>query len=212
MKHVKWGVAAAAAMAALLVQGTAARTTSDVDRKALLDHLERTQKAFLASIEGVNDAQWSWKAAPDRWSIAEVSEHITAAETFLRDIVTGQVMKEPATPELLEKTRGRDASILQGIPDRSQRFQAPEPLRPTGRWKSKTEMVEAFKTERSATMTLAGDTQKDLRSYAMSSPAGDLDAYQWVLFISAHTERHTKQIEEVKTAAGFPARSGAAGR
>lgn len=206
MKHVKWALPAAAAMAALLVQGTAARTTNDVDRKALLDHLDRTQKAFLASIEGVSDAQWSWKAASDRWSIAEVSEHITAAESFLRDIVTTQVMKEPATPELLEKTRGRDAFILQGIPDRSQKFQAPEPLRPTGRWKSKPEVVDVFKTERSTTAKLAGDGQKDLRAYAMSGAGGDLDAYQWLLFISAHTERHTKQIEEVKTVAGYPAK------
>jgi hypothetical protein len=206
MSHVKWATAAAAVIAVLLVQGMAARTTNDTDRKALLDHLDRTRTAFLASIDGVGEEQWSWKAAPDRWSIAEVSEHITAAESFLRDVVTTQVMKEPATAELLEQTRGRDASIIQGIPDRSRKFQAPEPLRPTGRWKSQGEIVETFKTERATTMKLAGDEQKDLRAYAMSSPAGDLDAYQWLLFISAHTERHTKQIEEVKAAAGYPAR------
>lgn len=31
-----------------------------------------------------------------------------------------------------------------------------------------------------------------------------LDGYQWVLFISAHSERHTKQINEVKADPGFP--------
>jgi hypothetical protein len=34
---------------------------------------------------------------------------------------------------------------------------------------------------------------------------GLLDAYQWVLLVSAHAARHTKQIEEVKTSAKFPA-------
>ena len=31
-----------------------------------------------------------------------------------------------------------------------------------------------------------------------------LDAYQWLLFISAHSERHTKQILEVKADPNFP--------
>jgi hypothetical protein len=31
-----------------------------------------------------------------------------------------------------------------------------------------------------------------------------LDGYEWVLFISAHSERHTKQIDEVKADPTFP--------
>ena len=33
-----------------------------------------------------------------------------------------------------------------------------------------------------------------------------LDGYQWVLLISGHSARHTAQIEEVKTSAGYPAK------
>ena len=35
---------------------------------------------------------------------------------------------------------------------------------------------------------------------------GEVDAYQGILFLSAHTERHTKQIEEVKATTGYPAK------
>ncbi len=39
----------------------------------------------------------------------------------------------------------------------------------------------------------------------MDTPLGrKLDAYQWVLLISAHCERHMKQIEEVKADPNFP--------
>jgi hypothetical protein len=31
-----------------------------------------------------------------------------------------------------------------------------------------------------------------------------LDAYRWVLLMSAHTERHTNQIKEVKADPNFP--------
>jgi hypothetical protein len=31
-----------------------------------------------------------------------------------------------------------------------------------------------------------------------------LDAYEWILFVAGHSERHTKQINEVKADANFP--------
>jgi hypothetical protein len=44
-----------------------------------------------------------------------------------------------------------------------------------------------------------------MRGHAIDSPMGvKLDAYEWILFISAHSERHTKQILEVKADPNFP--------
>jgi hypothetical protein len=33
-----------------------------------------------------------------------------------------------------------------------------------------------------------------------------MDAYQWLLLLAAHTERHTAQIEEIKADPKFPPR------
>lgn len=42
-------------------------------------------------------------------------------------------------------------------------------------------------------------TTLDLRLYAAEGPGGEKrDALQWLLFISGHTARHTKQLQEVK--------------
>ena len=38
----------------------------------------------------------------------------------------------------------------------------------------------------------------------MDSPLGPMDAYEWLLFIAAHSERHTKQILEVEASPDFP--------
>lgn len=174
------------------------------DRDALVDHLKKTEAAFLKSIDGVSDAQWTWKAAPDRWSVAETAEHITKAEDMLRGMVEG-MMKTPAAPDLLAKTKGKEEMILKAIPDRTQKFKAPEPLVPKGTFASKAALIEAFKAARAKTLALAGTS--DLRAYAQAGfPIGDVDAYQATLFLSAHTERHTKQIEEVKTTTGYPAK------
>jgi hypothetical protein len=200
-------IAALAVLAVAQASPRAAGEVSEADRKALLAYLEQTQKVFLASIEGLSEAQWKWKPAPDRWSVAEVAEHITLAESTLRGLVTDQVMKAPATPDVLAKTKGKDTAILKMIPDRTHKAQAPEALVPKGKWPTEAATVAAFKEARAQTMALAKDTSKDLRAYAMVNPAlQEMDAYQWLLFLSAHTERHTKQIEEVKSTAGFPAK------
>jgi hypothetical protein len=196
---------AALAGAALFSSSMIAGEVTKADRDKLVDHLKKTEAAFLKSIDGVSDAQWTWKAAPDRWSVAEAAEHITKSEDMLRGMAEG-TMKTPATPEILAKTKGKDETILKAIPDRSQKFQAPEPLVPKGSFASKTALIDAFKAARAKTLALAGGTT-DLRAYAAAGgPMGEMDAYQSILFLSAHTERHTKQIDEVKATAGYPAK------
>jgi hypothetical protein len=180
--------------------------TTKADRDTLVAHLKRTEAAFLKSIDGVSDAQWKWKPAPDRWSVAEVSEHITKAEDMLRGRVEGMLKAPAAAPDLLAKTKGQDELILKSIPDRSKKAQAPEPLVPKGSFATKAALIEAFKASRAKTIALASGSA-DLRAYANADlPVGVTDGYQGLLFQSAHTERHTKQIEEVKGTAGYPAK------
>ena len=65
--------------------------------------------------------------------------------------------------------------------------------------------LKHFAESRTATENFLKDTP-DLRAHALDSPLGGpkLDAYEWVLFVSAHSQRHTKQIEEVKADPNFP--------
>ena len=89
-------------------------------------------------------------------------------------------------------------------PDRSQKRSAPEPLIPTNRYGSSKDAVAHFKESRGKTIAFLNDT-KDLRDHAIDSPLGKkLDGYQWLLFIAAHSERHTKQMLEVKADPNFP--------
>jgi hypothetical protein len=185
----------------LLSASVYAEALTSADRETLLAHLDKTSKAFLESVEGLSEAQWNYRAAEGRWTIAEVAEHITAAETLLRDMTQG-AMKEVAPAEMLKDAQ-RDEMVLKMIPDRSKTFKAPEPLQPTNRFKTPAATIEAFERERAETVKLAKEGG-DLRAFAAKGPMGNLDAYGYLLFLSAHTERHTKQIEEVKADPGFP--------
>jgi hypothetical protein len=173
------------------------------ERKRATDHLKKTSAAFLTSVGGLSEAQLNFKPAPTRWSVAEVSEHIAAAEDFLMGLVQGQAMKAPARTEPAN-LKEIDDFVLTAISDRTKKAQAPEPLIPSKRFGSTDDTLKHFRESRAKTLKFLADT-KDLRAHAIDSPLGKkLDAYQWLLFISAHCERHTKQINEVKADPNFP--------
>lgn len=184
---------------------TAAATLTPQEREAALKQFETTRGNFLKSIAGLSQQQWTFKPAPDRWSVAEVAEHIAISESTLLGLVQKQVMQSPATPEKRDQVKGKDEIILEKVPDRSRKVQAPEFLRPTGRWATEADLTKAFEDSRAATMEYVRTTQDDLRDHFFDHPLlGTMDGYQWLLLISAHSARHTAQIEEVKADPNFP--------
>jgi len=181
-----------------------AKPLTKEEREAAVKYLKHTQKLFLDSVKGLSEAQLKWKPAPDKWSVFEVSEHITLAESFIFGMIEGQVMRSPVDAT---KTSGATAEqIMQMVPDRSQKFQAPEPIRPDkATWTSMKETLEAFKQKRKTTIDFVAKGNDEMRSHFGPNPVfKDLDAYLWLFFLSGHTERHVKQILEVKANPDFP--------
>jgi uncharacterized damage-inducible protein DinB len=186
-------------------QISAPATLNQAERDAALRSLQATHDKFLQSISGLSQRQWTFKPAPDRWSVAEVAEHITVSESSILGLIQQKLMTSPATPERREQVKGKDEMILQKVPDRSHKAQAPEFLRPTGRWPTEADLTKAFEESRKATMDYVRTTNDDLRDHFFDHPAfGTLDGYQWLLLLSSHSERHTAQIDEVKADPNFP--------
>jgi hypothetical protein len=192
-------ILAVASMGALLH----AQALTPADRDKAMKYLESTRQGVQDATQGLSAAQWTFKPAPDRWSIAEVTEHIAAAEDFLRGMVIEKVMAAPARPAG-EDVVAIDEMVLKMIPDRSHKADAPDPLRPTNRFGSPEASLKHFAEARATTEDFLTKTP-DLRAHAIDSPMGKkLDAYEWILFIAAHSDRHTKQILEVKADPSFP--------
>lgn len=180
-----------------------AQSLSPADRAKAVGYLEKTRAAVLAATAGLAEAQWKFKPAPDRWSVADVLEHLASTEDMLFGMVKGKVMSAPPRPEG-EDVKAIDEFVLQTIPDRTNKAQAPESLAPKNRFGSPADSRKHFQESRTKTLAFLRETP-DLREHAVDSPLGKrLDAYQWILFIGAHSERHTKQIEEVKSDPAFP--------
>jgi uncharacterized damage-inducible protein DinB len=181
----------------------AAGPISQQDRDALIKDLERSRALFLEAIADVKtEAQWNYKPAPDRWSVGECAAHIIAAEDYFRDNIA-QTLKSPALPPAQQSTAG-DAVISKLIRDRSQRFQAPTALEPQGKVVPKAQAIKDFEATRARTLQYVRTTQDPLREHGSGTPPNVTTAYQLILMLSGHTERHTAQLLEVKATAGYP--------
>jgi hypothetical protein len=192
-------------VAFLLLTGAAAASAQEVtqaEKDRALQYLETTKKGVLEATRGLSEAQWNFKAAPDRWSVAQVVEHIAAAEDFIRGTLQEKVMMSPAG-EPGRDFKKTDEAVLAMVPDRTHKAQAPDPLVPSNRFGSPEGAIKHFVEARAATEDYLKSTA-GLRDHVMDSPLGKLDGYEFVLFIAAHSERHTKQINEVKADPNFP--------
>jgi hypothetical protein len=187
----------------ITVPGFAQPLTHD-ERERALSELHAGRKLLLDAVAGLSEAQWNFKPAPERWSVAEVAEHITLAEDFLFN-ASQQILTAPATPEKKAEVQGKDEIVLTKTLDRSRKGTAPEPLVPSHKWASHQEMMEQYKKSRDRAIAYVASTQDELRSHFYKHPAYDLlDAYQWLLFMAAHSERHILQLKEVKADPNFP--------
>lgn len=192
-----------AVIAIVLYVSISAYSQTQADRDRAMQYLESTKQAVLDATAGLSEAQWNFKPGPDRWSVAEVTEHIATAEGYLRGMIIEKVMVAPPRPEG-EDVKAIDEFVLTAVPDRTQHRQAPEPLKPTNKFSSGPGSLKQFVESRGQTEDFLR-THDDLRAHAIDSPLGKkLDAYEWILFIGAHSARHTKQILEVKADPNFP--------
>ena len=169
------------------------------------EYLAATRDDLAEAFHGLSAAQWTYKPAPDRWSIAEVVEHLVMAEGRVHSRFAH--WPEGAAESNPERTPSEmDARILAEVPVRTPRIQAPAFFVPTGQW-STAEALERFLSGRSETLRLLVATPA-LRAHSMPHPVfGPWDGYQWLLAVAAHCARHIDQIREVKACSGFPAAS-----
>ncbi|AEV99007.1 hypothetical protein A4D02_10640 [Niastella koreensis] len=166
--------------------------------------LKDTEKAVFEQVKGLTPAQLMFKPAPDRWSVEECVKHIAASEEML----WGQAeatLKQAANPEKKSEIKVTDEQLVQKVEDRTNKVKTVEKLQPENiPLKSTEEALDSFKKNREKLIDFIKSTNEDLRSHIATMPFGSIDSYQFVLFIAAHSNRHTQQIMEVKADPNFP--------
>lgn len=192
-----------AAVLVTLFSFTIADPISDKDRKDLLSYRKTAETTLLASIKGLTEKQLNWKANDSSWSIANCIEHITLTEKSIYDWAMS-TLKENADPAKRTEVKNTDDQIKAMIESRDHKAKAPEPLKPMGKLGNAEKALKTFEQQSAGLDQYIQSTKDDLRNHFAQTPVGTVDAYQLLVFLTAHTKRHTAQILAIKTDAAFP--------
>ena len=188
---------------ALVGFGVMSPGLTDADREMAVKELTKTQERLTTTVEGLSDEQLDFKPTPESWSVAECVEHLAISEGMIWGMLEG-ALKTPADASKRDSVQMADEKLMAMISSRDQKVKTGEAFEPSGKFGSHEETVKAFTDKRGEHIEYLKTTEDDLRNHYSQSPFGTLDGVQIALFMSGHTERHVKQMEEVIAHDDFP--------
>jgi len=168
--------------------------------KEVVEALDSRRAELARAVNEVPTSARERRPSEDRWSVAEVLEHLALVEENIPQRVKALVTEQRTNPER-ESTSIAETIDSAFMLDRSKKRVAREAMQP----RSGVDAAAAWtRLERARQVT--HETLRELDGVALSDvsaphPAlGPLNGYQWFLFLAAHEGRHTAQIREITAA------------
>jgi hypothetical protein len=166
----------------------------------LTEYLAQQRRAVLAAAASVPSEQWTARPAPDRWSISQILEHLYRVESSTAPLVAKWIgrAREAGHPAETETSSVLGTLERFEVSDRDRRLVAPPIVDPTENPDRAT--VEGRLAVSRAAMLAAIESGEGLAlgDLRHTHPRfGDLNVYEWILFVGEHEKRHALQIEEV---------------
>ncbi len=170
-------------------------TLSAAERAEILALLERGQRELEELVASTPEELWAKKPAPDRWSVAEVVEHLGAGEGLLFGMLQ-QALAAPPSPNWALVEGGMSTeSFMNMLQDRSKKYQAPEPIQPKGGM-SRADALAKYAGARAITAEFVRRTSAPVKKHVADGPAGKMTGHQMLVLLGGHNLRHNAQIRE----------------
>ncbi|HEX8749259.1 MAG TPA: DinB family protein [Pyrinomonadaceae bacterium] len=174
----------------------------------IFDSIDQTRarlRARLEEVEGARDGQESLRPSPDAWSVAEIAEHLAIIEERLSRLFPVMLSKAEAGGLQRDGDRPFQPVSVAHLVERSARekYIAPETARPTGSVPIADSLARLERSREAIRALLPRLEMLDLTDVTYPHPAfGPMSAYQWLIFIGAHEDRHLRQIDSLLASAG----------
>ena len=179
-------------------------TISKQERKNATDLLKDTHTALLKSLEGLSEAQLNYKGSDSSWSVDGNVKHLAAVEQTILGMVE-DALKKPANPDNRVDIKVTDEQMIKNYENRANKTKTLPSLEPQNiKFASTSEALASLKQNREKAINFINTTKEDLRNHVIKYPFGSYDCYQSILILGSHMNRHTQQIDEVKSNADFP--------
>lgn len=183
--------------------GIVGEKLTDEERANAVAKLTGTHENMIKTLEGLSEAQLNYKSSPESWSIAECVEHLTISENAFAEMLKGTLESMPDENMSISATM-TDDELYAMISSREKKVKTSEPFEPSGKFGTYEETLANLTAKRTSHIEFLQTSEDDFRGHFKEMSFGTIDAYQMVLFMAGHTERHTKQMEEIKAGEGFP--------
>lgn len=165
----------------------------------ILGRLEQERTSLVTLLARIPQELQNQRPAPDRWSIAEILEHLVSLEIGVTKLlgIKGQAAPAAEVPPPPPEASGtpRLGALVR---DRSRKIEAPERVRPAGTLSAdeafsrlqavRAGMLAAFATANAEAL----DKQTHVHPFF-----GQLTLRSWVALAADHEARHVAQIAEV---------------
>jgi hypothetical protein len=171
--------------------------------REVLDYLDDSDRVLDDALAAVPEPDRARRPAPERWSVAEILEHVGGVEERITQMLTQRVTAartDGLGPE--RNTQPVAPTVpLDRILDREAKLVASERSLPH----LGLDWATARDTLRTSRASLRALVQKSdgvaLSELVIEHPLfGPLDVYQWVVFLGGHQRRHAAQIRETGAA------------
>jgi hypothetical protein len=166
----------------------------------VLNYLDTERSALRAAVELVPAAARNQSPGPDRWSVAQVLQHLAGVENKIGMAMTKWVADAEASgvgPET-ETSPVINSIPLSLIADRSNRRDAPEEFRPPGDVDAESAWAALERSRAILRAAIVAGDGLALGEVRQPHPVlGPINLYQWALFEGSHEARHTGQVREI---------------
>lgn len=171
--------------------------------REVLDYLDDSDRDLDDALAAVPETARARRPAPERWSVAEIIEHIGGVEEWITQMLAQRVTAARSGGIGPERNT---APVVPTVPlhrilDREAKLVASERSLPRLGLDWATAR-DALRTNRAALRALVQNNDgAALSELVIEHPRfGPLDVYQWAVFLGGHQRRHAAQIRETGAA------------
>lgn len=168
----------------------------------IVTHLDASRVVVEQAIESVPEHLRDRRPDPDRWSVAEVLEHLSIVDGQIAALFAARVgaARDAGLAAERETTPVSGMFKVHRMLDRSRRIESSERSLPLGQlgWRGAADaFIRQHDALRDTVLSLDGLALADV--VATNPVFGPLNMYQWVLFAGGHEQRHAAQIVDIGT-------------
>jgi len=165
----------------------------------IYDSNDKIRENLKATIEGLTDEQAAAAPEGEKWSLAQLVEHIAIVEDGMTGICAKLLLRAQAENKTSDGAAKMSENFLtKAVEIANLKVEAPERVRPTGT-KTVAESLARMEENRENLKKLRPLFESvDGTQHKFPHPFfGDLTAHEWLALVGGHELRHLKQIKNL---------------